>query len=263
METLDIKLPQMGLLYGLCLLPGLLLWLIGLRLSRDIAISILRMSIQLALVGIYLKMLFNLNHPWLNGLWILIMLAVADLSILRRAGLKARYFALATFMAIASSVLFSTAYLVILVIKPTHFYDARYIVPLAGMILGNCLQGNVIALERFYSALRKNENEYATFLMLGATRWEAVRPYFRDAVKAAINPTIASMATMGLVSLPGMMTGQILGGSEPWLAVKYQIAIMICIFTSTTIASIINLKLSLNIAFNAYDVLKDEVIGKS
>ena len=262
METLDIGLPQMALLYGLCVLPWILLWLIGLRLSRDIGISLLRMSLQLALVGIYLKTLFTLNNPWLNGLWILVMLIVADITILKRAGLKARYFALATFTAIASSILFSTAYLVILVIQPTHFYDARYIVPLAGMILGNCLQGNVIALERFYSALRKNENEYATFLMLGATRWEAVRPYFRDAIKAAINPTIASMGTMGLVSLPGMMTGQILGGSEPWLAVKYQIAIMICIFTSTTIASIINLKLSLKIAFNAFDVLKDEVINK-
>lgn len=262
METLDIGLPQMALLYGLCVLPWILLWLIGLRLSRDIGISLLRMSLQLTLVGIYLKTLFTLNNPWLNGLWILVMLIVADITILKRAGLKARYFALATFTAIASSILFSTAYLVILVIQPTHFYDARYIVPLAGMILGNCLQGNVIALERFYSTLRKNENEYATFLMLGATRWEAVQPYFRDAIKAAINPTIASMGTIGLVSLPGMMTGQILGGSEPWLAVKYQIAIMICIFTSTTIASIINLKLSLNIAFNAFDVLKDEVINK-
>jgi putative ABC transport system permease protein len=262
MKTLDIELPQMAILYGLSLLPWLLLWLIGLRLSRDIAISILRMSIQLALVGTYLKMLFDLNSPWLNGLWILMMLLVADFSILRRAGLKAHYFALATFTAIAFSILFSTAYLVILVIQPTHFYDARYIVPLSGMILGNCLQGNVIALERFYSVLRKNENEYATFLMLGATRWEAVSPYFRDAIKAAINPTVAGMATMGLVSLPGMMTGQILGGSEPWLAVKYQIAIMICIFTSTTMASIINLKLSLNIAFNAFDVLRDEVIEK-
>lgn len=262
METIDIELPRMALLYGLCLLPGSLLWLIGLRLSRDIGISILRMSIQLMLVGIYLKMLFNLNNPWLNGLWILVMLLVADFSILRRAGLKVRHFALATFTAIASSILFSTAYLVILVIQPAYYFDARYIVPLAGMILGNCLQGNVIALERFYSSLSKNENEYTTFLMLGATRWEAVRPYFRDAIKAAINPTIASMATMGLVSLPGMMTGQILGGSEPWLAVKYQIAIMICIFTSTTIASIINLKLSLNIAFNAFDVLKDEIVEK-
>lgn len=262
MQTLDIELPRMALLYGLCLLPWTLLWLIGLRLTRDIGIGILRMSIQLALVGIYLKMLFDLNHPWLNGLWILMMLLVADFSILRRAGLKARYFAPATFTAIASSILFSTGYLVILVIQPTHYYDARYIVPLAGMILGNCLQGNIIALERFYSALRKNENEYTTFLMLGATRWEAVRPYFRDAVKAALNPTIAGMATMGLVSLPGMMTGQILGGSEPWLAVKYQIAIMICIFTSTTIASIVNLKLSLKIAFNAFDVLNDEVFVK-
>ena len=262
MQTLDIALPRMALLYGLCLLPWGLLWLLGLRLSRDIAVSILRMSIQLALVGIYLKMLFDLNHPWLNGLWILMMLVVADLSILKRAGLKARYFALATFMAIASSILFTTAFLVILVIQPVHFYDARYIVPLAGMILGNCLQGNVIALERFYSTLRKNENEYATFLLLGASRWEAVLPYFRDAIKAAINPTIAGMATMGLVSLPGMMTGQILGGSEPWLAVKYQIAIMICIFTSTTLAAVINLKLSLAIAFNAYDVLKDDVIDK-
>ncbi|TRW94643.1 ABC transporter permease [Candidatus Methylobacter oryzae] len=262
MATLDIELPRMALLYGLCLLPWLLLWLIGLRLSRDIVVGVLRMSIQLALVGIYLKMLFELNQPWLNGLWILVMLLVADLSILRRAGLKARYFTLATFIAIAFSILLSTAYLVILVIQPAHFYDARYIVPLAGMILGNCLQGNVIALERFYSALRKNENEYATFLMLGATRWEAVRPYFRDAVKAAINPTIAGMATMGLVSLPGMMTGQILGGSEPWIAVKYQIAIMICIFAGTTMASILNLRLSLNIAFNAFDVLRDEVIKK-
>ncbi|MCD2451599.1 ABC transporter permease [Methylicorpusculum oleiharenae] len=262
METLDIKLPQMALLYGLSALPWLLLWLIGLRLSRDIGISILRMTLQLALVGIYLKTLFNLNHPWLNGLWILVMLIVADLSILKRAGLKARYFALATFTAIASSILFTTAYLVILVIQPPHFYDARYIVPLAGMILGNCLQGNVIALERFYSALRSNVNEYETFLMLGASRWEAVRPYYREAIKAAINPTIASMSTMGLVSLPGMMTGQILGGSEPWLAVKYQLAIMICIFTSSVMASIINLKLSLTIAFNAFDVLRDEVIQK-
>lgn len=262
MATLDIELSRMILLYGLCLLPWLLLRLIGLLLSRDIGISVIRMSAQLALVGFYLKLLFDLNNPWLNGLWILMMLMVADFSILRRAGLKVRYFALSTFTAIAFSILFSTAFLVFLVIQPDIYYDARYIVPLAGMILGNCLQGNVIALERFYSVLRKNENEYATFLMLGATRREAVLPYFRDAIKAAISPTIAGMATMGLVSLPGMMTGQILGGSEPWVAVKYQIAIMICIFTSTTLATVINLKLSLNSAFNAFDVLRDEVIAR-
>ena len=260
METLDIDLSRMLIMYGLCLLPWCLLWLIGAQLTWDIALGVLRMTVQLGLVGIYLKTLFELNHPALNGLWIFIMLAVADLTILRRSGLKVRYFALSSFTAIATSVLVSTAYLVFLVIQPALFYDARYLVPLAGMILGNCMQGNVIALERFYSALHKNQNEYVTYLLLGANRWEALRPYFRDAIKAAVNPTIANMATMGLVSLPGMMTGQILGGSDPWLAVKYQIAIMICIFTSTTLATIINLKLSLNIAFDDFDMLKAQVI---
>ncbi|MFA5985321.1 MAG: iron export ABC transporter permease subunit FetB [Methylococcaceae bacterium] len=263
MNTLDIEFPQLLLTYLLCLLPGTLLWLIGLRLSRDIAISILRMSLQLVLVGVYLKTLFDVNNPALTGLWILLMLLIADFSILKRAGLKPRYFGLATLIAVASSILFSTLYLVVLVIQPPHYYDARYIIPIAGMILGNSMQGNVIALERFYSALRKNENEYTTYLLLGATRWEAVKPYFQDAVKAALNPSIANMATMGLVSLPGMMTGQILGGSEPWTAVKYQLAIMICIFTSTSMACVINLKLSLNIAFNAFDVLQDKVIAQA
>jgi putative ABC transport system permease protein len=259
METLDIPLQQLALLLGLCILPWGLLRLIGAGISKDITISVLRMIVQLALVGIYIKTLFLINNPWLNGLWICIMLIVADFSIINRAGLKPRYFLISTFTAIAVSILFSTAYLVMLVIQPPNLLDARYLVPLAGMILGNCMQGNVIALERFYSALRKNQTEYTTYLVLGATRQEAVRPYFREAVKAALNPTLAGMATMGLVSLPGMMTGQILGGSEPLVAVKYQIAIMISIFTGTTLAAIINLKLSLKIAFNAYDVLREDI----
>jgi putative ABC transport system permease protein len=168
---------------------------------------------------------------------------------------------LSTLVAVTVSTLLSTFYLVVLVIRPELFYDARYLVPLAGMVLGNCQQGNVIALERFYAALRRNELEYQTFLLLGASRWEAVLPYYRTAVKAAISPTLANMTTMGLVSLPGMMTGQILGGSEPWLAVKYQIAIMVGIFASTTLACAINLRLSMRMAFNGYDVLKGEVFA--
>lgn len=259
MTTLDIAPAQMALLYGLTFVPLALLWALGLKLNRDILVSVLRMSVQLGLVGIYLKTLFDLNHPALNGLWVLVMLVVADFSILQRAGLNKRHFFLTTFVAILLGTVSVTLYLMALVIQPPHFYDARYLVPLAGMVLGNCLQGNVIALERFYSSLRKNEAEYLTHLLLGATRWEAVRPYYLEAVKAALSPTIASMSTMGLVSLPGMMTGQILGGSEPWLAVKYQIAIMVCIFTSTTMACVLNLKLSLNRAFNEMDVLKDDV----
>jgi putative ABC transport system permease protein len=259
LDTLDLALPRMGLLFGLVLLPWLGLGLIGLHLSREIGLGILRMILQLGLVGVYLKTLFALNDPWLNGMWILVMLVVADLTILRRAGLRWRLFFLSTFTAVSFSVLFSVGYLIVLVIQPPLFYDARYLVPLTGMILGNCLQANVIGLERFYAALKKNESEYVTYLLLGATRWEAVKPYLRDAIRASINPTVAGMATMGLVSLPGMMTGQILGGGEPWVAVKYQVAIMLCIFTSTTVAAILNLTFSLTIAFDDFDVLRDDI----
>jgi putative ABC transport system permease protein len=259
MDTIDIGMPEMGVLFGVVALPWLLIYLLRLELWKDVGIAIVRMAAQLTLVGFYLKTLFVLNNPWLNGLWILVMLVVADLAILRRAGLRPRLFFLSTFAAVTLSITYSMSYLMLLVIKPPILYDARYLVPMAGMLLGNCLTGNVIGLERFYAALKKSEGEYLTYLLLGATRSEAIAPYFREAVKAAINPTVAGMATMGLVSLPGMMTGQILGGSEPWLAVKYQIAIMLCIFASTLLAVFINLKLSIARAFDEMDVLREDV----
>lgn len=259
METLDIGLPSMALLAGLVLVPWLVLGLLGLRLSKDIGFGILRMVLQLGLIGVYLKTLFTLNNPWLNGLWIGVMLGAACLTILRRAGLRRRVFFMATFAAVALSVLFSAAYLIWGVIRPPLLYDARYLVPLTGMILGNCLQGNVISLERFFAAIRKNEGEYVTYLLLGASRWEAARPYFREAVRAAVSPALAGMATMGLVSLPGMMTGQILGGVEPWVAVKYQVAIMLCIFASTSLAAVFNLALCMRLAFTDYDVLREDI----
>lgn len=259
MDAIDIGLPALASLLGLIALPWLLIYALGLKIWKDVGVSLVRMTVQLSLVGFYLKTLFVLNNLWLNGLWILVMLIVADFAILKRAGLSLRLFFLSTFTAITLSVLYSSAYLMFVVIRPEYFYDARYLVPMAGMILGNCLQGNVIALERLFSSLKKNEAEYLTYLTLGASRREALRPYLREAIKAAINPTVAGMATMGLVSLPGMMTGQILGGSEPWLAVKYQIVIMVCIFASTTLAILINLWLSVDLAFNKLDVLKENI----
>lgn len=261
MQTIDLAWQQLLWLLVLVLIPWLWLGGLGLRMSREIGLGMLRMILQLGLIGIYLKTLFDLNDPWLNGIWVLVMLVVAALTILRRAGLRRRIFFATSFAAVSASVLFTTSYLLVLVIQPPHYYDARYLVPLAGMILGNCLHGNIIGLERFFSVLRQREQEYQTYLMLGATRREALQPFLREAVKAAINPTVGGMATMGLVSLPGMMTGQILGGADPWVAVKYQIAIMLCIFTSTALAALLNIRLSMQLAFNDYDGLRDDILA--
>ncbi|MBT8038235.1 MAG: ABC transporter permease [Verrucomicrobiae bacterium] len=178
---------------------------------------------------------------------------------LHKAGLKRGLFFWRSLVGVAGSTLFVSGWFILVSIRPEPLYDARYLVPITGMILGNCLRSHVMSLERFYSGIRKNENKFMTYLMLGASLREAVRPYLRDAIKAAINPSIATMATMGIVSLPGMMTGQILGGAMPMAAIKYQIGIMICIFTAMVVGSLVNVLLSLAIAFDDYQRLRPEV----
>jgi len=262
MEMIDISLGKLALLYATLLLPLWLIYRYTDGLLKDASIAIVRMSVQLVLVGLYLKYILAWNHLWLNALWILIMLSVANVTTLGNAGLKKTKFFLVTFLGMSLSTLSITAVLLFVVIDPEPLYDARYLIPLTGMILGNSLRGNVLALERFYSAIDKNKNEFITYLMLGATLQEAIRPYMRDAVKASLSPIVATMATVGLVSLPGMMTGQILSGAFPLLAIKYQIAIMISIFFSMTLTAVLNIFLSLPIAFDDYQLLRDDIFQK-
>jgi putative ABC transport system permease protein len=259
METIDISLSGMLLMYALLAVPLAIFRFCGLRLGRETLASVLRMTVQLVLVGIYLKYIFELNRLWIIGLWITVMLLVANWNVLEKARLRRRPFFPFTLVGITAGTLAVTAYFVFLVLRPTPFYDARYLIPITGMILGNCLRGNVISLERFYSGIRKNQKEFVTYLMMGAALPEAVRPYLRDALQAAVSPMLATVATMGIVSLPGMMTGQILGGAFPVVAIKYQIAIMICIFTVMTASALLNILLSMKIAFNPYHVLREDI----
>ena len=257
--TIDISIPSLISMYALMLIPLSIFIYLKLNLTKTMLWGMARMTLQLFLVGLYLKYIFQLNNPLISLLWILVMLIVANISVLGKTGLKPSLFFTRSLLAIAGSTLFVSGYFILIAIRPDPFYDARYMVPIIGMVLGNCLRGNVLSLEQFYSNIRKNENEFNTYLMLGATLREATLPYLRNALKSAINPSIATMATMGIVSLPGMMTGQILGGAMPSEAIKYQIGIMICIFTAMVSASFINILLSISIAFNPYQQLKNNI----
>ncbi|MBT3387573.1 MAG: ABC transporter permease, partial [Desulfobacula sp.] len=127
------------------------------------------------------------------------------------------------------------------------------------MLLGNCLRSIIIGLNNFYSGIKKDEKVYIYSLSLFSSRIPALKPYFKESIIASITPTIASMATIGLVSLPGMMTGQILGGSIPIVAIKYQIAIMLCIFYTEYFSTILSVLFSLKIGFNDLDVLNQDI----
>lgn len=255
----DLSFWSLLWMYALMLVPLGIFFHLQLGLVRDTLIALARMTVQLLLVGLYLKYIFQLNNLALNALWIFVMLIAANLSMLDKVGLRQRLFFWRSMAGIAASTLLASGWFILVSIRPDPFYDARYLIPIAGMVLGNCQRSNVLSLERFFSGIRRNENEYTTYLLLGASLKEAVRPYLRDALKAAVNPSIATMATMGIVSLPGMMTGQILGGAMPMEAIKYQIGIMICIFTSMVVAAYMNILLSLPVAFDDHQRLRQNI----
>ena len=149
-------------MYLLLLIPAFLLNYLKIALFRDALIALFRMTIQLVLVGLYLKYIFELNNPTLTLSWGLVMLLVANGSILGKTGLKRKIFFWRLFVGVSMSTILVSSWFIIITIRPVPFYDAKYAVPIFGMILGNCMSSNVLSMERFYSGIRKNENEFMT-----------------------------------------------------------------------------------------------------
>jgi putative ABC transport system permease protein len=262
METHDISILRLSVLYIFLLLPLIILWRFKLRLTKDVMVSVTRMTVQLILVGCYLKYLFQWNNLWINILWLVTMTMIANYNIIGKAGLAYHRFFWSSLLSVSLGTFTLVALFLFVLIRPTPYYDAQYLIPLTGMLLGNCLSGNIIALERFYANIKQNEEAFISYLMLGATLQEAVVPYMRQAISACVTPIIATMMTIGIVSLPGMMTGQILGGSFPLVAIKYQIMIVLGIFASLVLSATANIMLSLPSAFNSYNLLREDVFQK-
>jgi len=252
MEIVDIRIARLAAYYGLLIIPfGIMLWLNIPIISKTI-IALIRMTIQLLFVGFYLQVVFRLNNPWINVLWVVIMVGVADISIVRGCDLKPKRFILPLFAAIFLGAALPLSMFTGTLIGRLKLLDARYVIPIGGMILGNCLRADIIGIRNFYGNIRKDEKRFLFSLSQGAALNEAILPYLRDACAAALLPTIATIATIGLVALPGMMTGVILGGANPMTAIKYQIAIMIAIFTGTAVTVVLAILMTLRTGFDPY-----------
>ena len=217
------------------LLNGAISIALHLGLERRLAISALRMMVQLTLVGLLLKALFSIASPWLTLLVVCAMLLFAGREIRARqenrlAGLWG--YAIGTgAMTFAGTMVILTALLVLL--EPKPWWAPRYALPLFGMILGNTMNGISLALDTLHRTILREGRAIEAQLLLGATRWQAARPFLRASLRTGFMPIVNAMAATGVVSLPGMMTGQILSGVDPQEAVKYQIMIMFLIAGST------------------------------
>jgi len=211
-----------------------------LRVHLGLLLAAIRMVVQLSIVGLVLTTLFSLVSPLWTGLAALAMVLFAGQEATQRQERRLAdwwSYGLGTAcMMMASGVV--TVFALTTALRPDPWYDPRYAIPLLGMVLGNCMTGVGLGLNTLTTSLVNRRASIEAQLMLGATRRVAAAPIMREALRSALMPVINSMAATGVVSLPGMMTGQILGGVPPVEAVKYQILVMFLIAGGTGLGAV-------------------------
>ena len=238
--TVPIDGVDLALAASLLLLHGVASLLLQLRLEREMAIAAVRMVIQLLLVGLVLKWLFAAVSPWLTLLTAVVMIGFAGFEITAR---QEQRLAGGWSLGLGTgAMLFATLAVTVFglgtQVRPDPWYDPRYSIPLLGMILGNTMNGVSLGLHTLTTGARRERASIEAQLCLGATRFAAMRPLIRHALRTGLMPIVNSMAATGLVSLPGMMTGQILAGAAPMEAVRYQMLIMFWIAGGTALGAV-------------------------
>jgi putative ABC transport system permease protein len=222
----------------------LLLALLSIRMrtgiSGQLLIAAVRTALQLTLIGLVLKVLFASSHPLLVALLSVFMLLIAGREVMVRQ--ERRFRGLWGYAVGAISMFLSsfavTVFALIVILGNDPWYAPQYAIPLLGMLLGNTMNGIAIAMDRLMNAAWEQRNLIEARLMLGE-RWDvAISEYRRQAIRSGMIPIINAMAAAGVVSLPGMMTGQILAGAAPVEAVKYQILIMFLISAGTGLGTL-------------------------
>ena len=232
--AIPLSVFDLSIAAGLVLIAGLISLLFRLGLERRLALASVRTVAQLLLVGYVLQWVFDPAHVLMIIPIVVVMVAVASRSAVVRAS---RSFAGVTWRAFGTLVLTSLITTVIvtgIVIGAKPWYGPQYLIPLLGMVLGNSLNGISLCLDSLLEYLSQRRDEVEMHLSLGASRWEAARDALRDSVRRGMIPIINSMMVVGIVALPGMMTGQILQGADPLQAVKYQIVVMFMIAGATS-----------------------------
>lgn len=251
---IDLDKLDLALVYGLILLAAALIRQRGGEM-RGLLVAALRMGLQLFAVGYVLHLIFALQSAAAVLLILLLMAAMAVHTVAGRVREKMPGF----YRVVGSAILVGcgggTFYFCLLVIGLDPWYEPRYLIPLAGMIIGNSMTGASLAAERLADEIRSRRDEIETALCLGASARQASQPAVSRAFYAALIPSINAMAAMGIVFLPGMMTGQILSGTEPMIAVKYQIAIMCVITGSVAMTSFMILQQGYRSYFSEFDQL--------
>lgn len=256
--VIAIGWPQLLLASGFVLVTGALAVWMKLGVTKDLTIATVRTYVQLLLLGFVLRWVFAAGDWWLVlGILALMTLTAAQI-ILKRApdAPPGLFLAAATSMAVTGvTVTFAVTGLVV---GAEPWYSPRYVIPIAGMVLGNSMTGIALSLERVFADLDARADEVRAMTALGASAWEAAHPSIRSSLRAGLIPAINSMAAAGIVFIPGMMTGQILAGADPLEATKYQIVVMLMVAAAEIMGAVIAVLMSYRHRFSAEGVYLDK-----
>jgi putative ABC transport system permease protein len=228
MSYVELSALDLALAALLLIINGVISLAFGLRLETSLAIAAVRMGVQLGAVGFVLNFVFAQASPLWTVLIALAMVLVAGTELVQRqerrfAGWWAYGLGNMTLLLVGG---LATLYAVAVVIGPQPWYAPRYVLPILGMVLGNTLTSVSLALQTLTEGAERERAAIEARIALGATRFEAFAIVLRRSIRTAITPLLNTMSVAGIVTLPGMMTGQILAGADPAEAAKYQIMIM-------------------------------------
>ena len=234
---IPISLWQLALAAALIAVNIALSVALRLGLARSLLVASARMTVQLLLIGLVLEWVFALDQPLPILAIALVMTTLASVAAVNRTRRRFAGVYWDSLVSILSASFLVTGFALVGIIRVEPWYDAQYLIPLLGMVLGNVLNGISLALDRFTEGVVNGRDRIELLLALGAGRWEAAHDLVADALRVGMIPTINAMMVMGIVSLPGMMTGQILAGAAPVDAVRYQIVIMFMIASVTALGA--------------------------
>lgn len=250
-NALDFTLWQVAFAYIFLVIVLIIVHIKKVPRKKLLIISSLRMTIQLILVGYILVYVLDNPNPWITSVIVLIMLGFAILNVYQRTKPTIKFnlkkmVALAMMIGISLNLI----YFMFVILQLDPWYEPQYFIPVSGMIIGKTMTGVSLGVNNLLTNMKTQKAEVEGALMLGASPKTASKPLINQAFDQAMLPTINAMVGMGIVFLPGMMTGQIIAGQSPIVAVKYQISVMLGVLGAVSVTVLIFLHLAYKVFFN-------------
>ncbi|MBW3088444.1 iron export ABC transporter permease subunit FetB [Bifidobacterium sp. 82T24] len=230
--------------------------LMRINIGKTLMWSACRALLQLCAMGFVVGYVIRANNVWLVFAVIAVMLVAAVQITLSRAKGVPKGLAGPVLLSLTITMLLMIALVTELVVRPHPWYAPQLVVPLTGMLLGNTVSALAVGLSRFYESMDERRDEIDTMLALGASAWEAARPSIVSSIRLGLLPTTATLASCGIVTIPGMMAGQVIAGGDPINAAKYQFVVFAAIAALTLVADSLIMAMVYRTCFTADDQYK-------